>query len=397
MQTKKISLLAATALALAGCGNIPDVTVNYYFPHAKTVYAVTQTIGCNAKADNTHRTIRSVISVAPTTANSADLDWIVKGEPYQGHLAYKSFHSTFSDADASVTLTADGRLSGINATSTGEGSTIIQDVVTAAGAIALMTPSKSDGGTFQENTEDLACDQVDIYAAVPTAAGDKPGSSVVTLTYTVTVSYDFPDKADPAFVVDTVSSPNYTDSSDKSELVLIPDASGAPAYQALHAVLGNRMDTTLKMITTKAKLQYLNTISPLNVSGSDVFPLELNRVATVALEIDGHVGDLNKQTPIWSGSAEVPVRQTYELAIPSPATFGKTAFGLQLSDNGAITQLHYGSNTGVGDATNALGAVAKALQSESPEDRATDIKGQADLIAQQQRLVRCQVSPTSCT
>jgi hypothetical protein len=40
---------AATVLTLAGCGTIPDVAVNYYFPRAKTQFAVTQTVGCGPK------------------------------------------------------------------------------------------------------------------------------------------------------------------------------------------------------------------------------------------------------------------------------------------------------------------------------------------------------------
>jgi len=77
---------------------------------------------------------------------------------------------------------------------------------------------------------------------------------------------------------------------------------------------------------------------------------------------------------------------------PSPAAFGKTAFGVGLSDYGSITSLHYGATNGAPD---AAGAIAKA-QPKTAEDKANDIKGQADLIAQQQRLITCRVSPQTC-
>ena len=55
--------------------------------------------------------------------------------------------------------------------------------------------------------------------------------------------------------------------------------------------------------------------------------------------------------------------------------------------------LHYGETNGAPDATDAVGQIAKALQ---PKNKANALKGQADFIAQQQRLIGCQVSPATC-
>jgi hypothetical protein len=56
----------------------------------------------------------------------------------------------------------------------------------------------------------------------------------------------------------------------------------------------------------------------------------------------------------------------------------------------------YGKSNGAAGALNASNAILTAGAPESTASKAADIKAQADLIAQQQRLVRCQAKPESC-
>ena len=386
----------AAALAVAGCGTIPDLTVNYYFPRAKSQFAVTQTVGCSPKVAGQHRIIRSVISVSQTTTYGADLDWKSDdGSVRQGHLSYRAFRGTFSDADANVALTPDGRLAGVNASSTGQGDAIIKNLVTLAGTVALF--AAPPGAGFVATVEDRACDQIDKYAAVPSAAGDSKAASLLTLSYSLAVNYKVSTGSDPVVVVDSVSSPGYDGQpGNLASISLVPDPASKPAYDALKAVLGDRMNTVLKVTSTKASLRVMSPTSPTTVKTSDGVALELNKVGIVNLEIDGHAGDLLQSSQVWGAALPVPMQETYQVPIPSPATFGKTAFGIALSDYGSITTLHYGETSGAPDATDAMGQIAKALQPKSPEDQATALKGQADLIAQQQRLIGCEVAPTNC-
>jgi hypothetical protein len=387
---------AAAALVLAGCGKIPDVTVNYYFPRAKTQFAVTQTIGCSPKVDGKHRVVRSVISVISTSTNSADLDWKNEdGSPHQGHLRYHAFHGMFNDADATVTLTPDGRLASINASSGGQGGAIVKSLATVVGAVALLGPPPV--GPFVETVEDKACEKVDTFSAVPAASGDAKGASLVTLTYSVTVTHKAVTGADPTFAVDTVSSSGYDDQSgDRTNMTFVPDAASKPAYDALRGQLGERMATTLKVISTKADQRMMTSIAPTTVTSGAGFPLELNKVAVVNLGIDGHAGDMLQSTQIWGGAVPIPMRESYQLPIPSPAMFGKTAFGISLSDYGSVTSLHYGETDGASEALDAVGQIANVLKPKTTEDAVNDLKGQADLIAQQQRLIGCEVSPWTC-
>jgi len=388
-------LPAVAAVTLSGCANIPDVTVNYYFPRAKTHVAATQTIGCSPKKDNEHRNIRSVIAVTPTTTYSSDLDWKDGDHPRQGHLRYRSFKGMFSDGDATVTLTQDGRLSGINATSSGQGGAVLKDLITLQGAVALMASNSNQ--PFVENDEDLACGEIDKFSAIPSADNAK-GASIVTLTYSINLTYELKTGTPPSITIDTLSSPEYGQGSAcfPDKIALVPDAASKPVYDALFSQIGREMCTTLTVDPSASNLAVVNPISPLTVDPAEATPLELNKVAMVAIIVSGHSGDMLHKTPAWIGSVAVPMRETYQVPIPSPAVFGKTAFGISLSEYGSITSLHYGQTNGAPDATDAMGQLAKAFKAETAADKATEFRGQADLIAQQQRYIGCQVSPTTC-
>ena len=100
---------------------------------------------------------------------------------------------------------------------------------------------------------------------------------------------------------------------------------------------------------------------------------------------------------IWSDS--VPAAQfgtTYTLPIPAPATFGKQTFAASFAESGALTSVQYVSNTGAGQVLNVFNSALTAAQGQTTEQKAAEVKAQADLIAQQQRLVQCIADPKSC-
>ncbi len=92
----------------------------------------------------------------------------------------------------------------------------------------------------------------------------------------------------------------------------------------------------------------------------------------------------------------VPSPKTYLLPIPKAALFGKQNFALSLADSGAVTAIEYGKATGAAGPLNVLGAAATAAAPDSTAAKAAEVKAQADLIAQQQRLTRCQAHPAQC-
>ena len=86
----------------------------------------------------------------------------------------------------------------------------------------------------------------------------------------------------------------------------------------------------------------------------------------------------------------------YVLPIPTPVLFGKELTAVSFAESGALTSVQFTSNTGVGQALNVVNAGEQALKPESIQQKAADLKAEADVIAQQQRLVGCLADPKNC-
>jgi hypothetical protein len=336
------------------------------------------------------------MTVVPTTTNSADMTWADPKDPtgiHRGSLNYKALGNDFADEDISVTLTADGRLSGINATSAGEADTFAKNLVIVGAAVAALTGGKPK--PYVAKPEDKACEVIDAAAAVGQGDPSKVAPTI-TFTYSIAFTYDFgADQKTPGLVVDPVLSPAYpAPSPAATNIKLLADPAVTTLVSGLNTAMPGKFDPQLIVVTTPATLKYLE-----NVQTPDKAPdpyIELTKVAVVALRVNAYVGDLSTAQQVWGTTVPVPTRTSYDLPIPKPAIAGKTAFSVALSDYGSVTTLHYGTNTPVGDVSDAAGAIAKAFQPKSAEDRSNDYKGQADLIAQQQRLIACEVDPTTC-
>jgi hypothetical protein len=109
----------------------------------------------------------------------------------------------------------------------------------------------------------------------------------------------------------------------------------------------------------------------------------------------------NQGDTIWEGELAVAqFGKDYSIPIPAPAIFGKQVLNAIFQESGALSSIQYMSNTGAGQALNvtnsALTALQTALQGETTAQKAANVKAEADLIAQQQRLAQCLANPTSC-
>ena len=147
-------------------------------------------------------------------------------------------------------------------------------------------------------------------------------------------------------------------------------------------------------------------------NSNNFYPLKLKQPAltTIALRIgvDENCGVSSKTPPdapvalpikpvLWSDT--IPIAQNgtdFELPIPKARAFGKRTFAVTLDGAGAITALQYAKEAGVSQMINSSDAVLKALSGKSTADRALEIKAEADLILQQQRLVTCLADNANC-
>lgn len=339
--------LAACAV-LAGCAATPDVTVSYFFPKAETQLHITQTLACPSDAS----AVLSTVTVTPTTTYSSDL------EMKPGKFNFKSLSSSFANSDISLNLTEDGRLLGVNASSEGQGGTVIENAVAFAALFAAGPQTKAQKDAYAKVVSE-ACKVIKTYG------GDKP----VTLTYGQLLNYA---------------------SDDTKEFQA--DLGARKLYEALRQVLPG-----LVFRTTTTRTTVVETTGGVAQDSADTVQLELNRHDWVSVQVEGPDARFGKSVVVWQARIAVPSKAPhYYLPIPKAQLFGKQGFSLTLSPYGSIQKLQYATSPGANAAAaTALGAL-KELRAPSVAEQANELKAQADLIAQQQRLLVCQAKPADC-
>lgn len=330
---KSIVTISAASL-LAGCATTPEVTLSYRYPTWTVVATITQTLGCTS-GDKSKLIVLNSPSV--TTIYSSD---------YATPAATLNIHDlkgSFADAEISMSFTDDGRLKAVNQSSNGQGENILKAAI-SLGSLAqllMLVPEEED--------VTKACKVIDKWG------GGKP----ITLTYKA--------KAQPG--------------AQEADFEVPPESNG----------LYDEIKGALKGFTLK-----VGNIT--NIEGGPTYSKPAsNDFVMLKLRMVGHadVAILRDKDLIGSTQIVVPnvSAPSYELPIPKAALFGKQTFALALSDAGAVSSISYGSTSGAAGTLNVLGAVANV---GTPAYEAANLKAQADVIAQQQRLVLCQTKPDQC-
>jgi len=323
------------AATLPACATLPDVTMNYYLAHSSASFKVVRTVTCDA-ADNPI----VATSVAPAVQHSAD-----RSKPHELQLA--SLRGPLSDADVKIEFYEDGRLKTLNATVTGQGEAILK------GAISLLS-------TF--SSLEAASNFADECKFIKDAGGGKP----LTLTYFDEVTLD----------------------SDRPQEIKPDAASGVYAQQ-----LSKAIGTVCARVESRSAPQ-----APASTSEQKGDTLiTLRQPGTVELVV--YAGTPNcAANVVWKGTVLAGQHGvTYQLPIPPPAMFGKQVFGVAIAESGALQSAQYVANTGAAQALGVVNVGLTTMQGDSAAQVAARVKAEADLIAQQQRLVRCRADPTACS
>jgi hypothetical protein len=336
--TKHRAVAALCSAMAAGCASTPDVTVNYYGVKWNAVATVTQMVAC--ARNNTRLVALPAVSVA--TNYSSDT-----ARPLR--IAIKQLDGVFSDADFAMTLTDDGRLKTINQTSTGQGEAIVKSAV---GLLAALPAIKT---LLQDETELKECRDIDKWTG---------GKGPATLVYKATI--------------------------DAAKLGPLPvttiNVDPAPESKQLHDLLAKRLPA-ITMDIGKPSGVSARASYPGNSSG--VVLLELQKTAFLDLTVR------QDNMTIGANRILVPTADTYQVPIPKAAFFGKQGFSLALSDAGAVTSIGYVKTSGSAGALNALASIA-GIETSTATAKAAELKAQADVIAQQQRLIVCETKPLDC-
>lgn len=335
---KHVYTLAVFAVSmLGGCAHIPDATIGYYLPTSDVSFKVIRTIACDAAGNPVIAT-----AVTPTVRHYANK----AGANAMKTVSLERLKGDLSDADVKFDFYEDGRLAGVNASTTGQGEAILKT------AISLVTTVAKTGGFGLLTLTPNQCQQIKDFG------GGKP----LTVAYSASVrlvdgttTNIMPD-ADSAFYADTFKD------------VLRPIAATVESHSAPDAPVA---------FSAGAKDVLLTARQP--------------GVVKIKVTIAG------ADKPVWNDELVVAAFGTdYDLPIPRPVTFGKKALAVSFAESGAIKSVQYVSNTGTSQALNVANAGLTALQGDTTAQKVVDIKAEADLIQQQQRLVACKADPTTC-
>lgn len=330
-------------LLTSGCATIPDVTVSYYLPKVTLQTTVVRTIGCDVQ-DNA--IIASTVVTTPIYSNDQAK---VKA------VSLEKLDAWYANSDLSFTFYADGRLKGVNTTQTGQGGEIIKAAVALAGAVGGLA-SSTDTTVMKE------CDYV--------RKNGKNG--VLTLTFVHTEK----------FASDSVA-----------RRVIQPAADSNVQYEEVKTILGE-----VCFEATKGGSQPRRAPAPDKSWWIVELPVVEPAVfhVTVTQNKAGGV-ECSSDEEVWSGAVSVPQQgEEYSVPIPKPVLFGQQVFVLAVEESGAISNVRYAKNVGLAAAMGGATEVLTALKEETPTAEALRLKAEADVIAQQQRLVACKLSPESC-
>ena len=350
----KVWGIGSLGIIAAGCANTPDLTVSYFLAKSELQLEVIRTVTCNDSND-----LIVATTVNPTVSHMADT-----GASKTIEIA--KLDSPLSHSDLKFEFYEDGRLKGVNTTSTGQGETILKSAISLAGGVATTAFAfqydKKKNGEQNGNALLNACNYIN---------GD---SSIRKKT--MTLKFEGSMLAEPKNC--------------ETELCIEPTAETAIHMEALGAVLG-KINVTIKPLTPDVRVKR-------GSSTDDDVLLTLRQPANVTVAVsmgqDGAPGTEDS----WSGNYAMAQYGTeYEIPVPKAPVFGKQTFNLAVAPSGAITKIGYTKAPGVAQ---AIGVGQNVLDTFGPTPAAAaqtaELKAEANLIAAQQRLVRCRADPRTC-
>lgn len=402
------SMLLAVAMTLAACASTPNVVQYYYFPKAATQLTVTQTFACpiSTTANKSPSNLSVVATVSQSTAYTAD-----HGQS-TGVVDFGATSGALSDTDMTVNLSDDGRLTGINSSSSGEGDKIAQEIITLAAVAGVGGVAAAENGQVLRKQP---CDVIREHFGGDSTKN--PPTAIVT--YTINLLYGQPAPAPapapqgptatggPADTPDTIlleADPSTNavipanESGFQKTLTIQPDASSqALLHELEQSQLNGSNLFEFEVSIAGSSREVVGAKLKDSTTSSSPSSIKLNQVSIVDLEVDGPAPDPKAPAiSIWKTQVAVPERLYYDLPIPTGAVFGKTQFSLSLAGAGSISKLEYGTTSGSTDAADLAGAIAKSAKGPSAAQEASAVQAKADLVYENQRLAICKATPASC-
>jgi hypothetical protein len=330
----KTLLFPSSILLLGSCAHLPNAQLGYYLTETSVKISAISTMACSSDDE-----LYVATTITPSTSNSIPGDG-------SGHVEIdlSQLSGPFSDANAKLERYEDGRLKSWNSSTTGRGEEVIKSTMNI---VALGT-----GGTIKLAGVSLSpCDLI----------RNRGKDETLTLSYSALLNLALPSQT------------------------LSPD----PQSELYAKALGNALPSIIvkkkRLAKPKPPVSY--------VKKSDNEPvLQAMQPGLLYLDVDD-----SKNHHLWSGVVQVAQLGTpYEISIPTPALFGKLTLSASFAESGALSSIEYLDTNGANQLANSLTNIAKASSGETTADKVAEARNEADLILQQQRVVLCKASPTTC-
>ncbi len=359
-------VLIIVVTAISGCASTPKVQVGYYLPKTDVSIRVVRTVSCD-----TLKRPYSVLDAFVDEVHSADT---AAWQPLQT----SALTGRFSNSDLKLEYYPGRRLKSINSSYAGQGEAI-------AKSFALLILPRSGVAAFRAPK---ACDYLSEH-------GEK---RILTLTYSAKL--DFTPTSDG-----TTKTPHVLHANNSGKIeggAVTPDDASTLHHHNLVGELGE--------ICVNAESRGPESIPVLDGEGrvitsySDGIALKLREPGTVSVDfytsiLDPNAGKKDCETEtrklVSKSAAYADKRGDYTIPIPRARAFGESTVDLQLEPSGALAALKFGSKSGLAGAGNALTAMADHLL-PSDIQAAAQLKAEADVIANQQRLLKCRLTPAEC-
>lgn len=344
--SSNVATVVVAGLLISGCAKLPTATVRYYLPTTEIHLEAVRSVGCDAIGN-----VVAVTSVDPKLVSKADTS-----KPY--FFEIEKLNSKLADSDVKFDLTSDGRLKGLNTTSTGEGGAILKSAATVASAIAVTAAITPEDACVLWKKRSDGKPVAITYDGVLFADGDSGNSQL--------------------------------------QIHLEPAISG----DANHELFKSRIGELRAKVVEVSNRGVPPPISQrdkdkTSSNGSTELFINARQPALAHVVVFEVGGDFDGKT-LWDDW--LPVAQfgeKYVIPLGKPAMAGVVKTVLAFDDNGSLTSINYVANSGTDDVMDVANTVAAAAKNHV-SDEAAALKAKADLIAQQQRLVACRISPKDC-
>lgn len=376
---KYLSFLPFAAL-LSGCGSMPTGTVGYYLPQGDFDVVVTQTAACASQTP----ILKTNVSFVPQYSRDTGALYLVD----LGNFDSGKSNLTFSFYD-------DGRLKGINSSQTGQGGDVLTAVSKALPVISAFAGLETFGLSEQSLIQGYsvlggdALTRSEIENLLSTQAPQANCTALQAIS------------SDPVTVVRearaVLQSTGRPSGSETMPFAIPQVTLPTAAFQSVNSIFGRTSATfTVLPVTecgTTSATRQQHCVTSSSRSGSALSLRQPARVRVAVTILGAAAGN-----QVFESEVLIPqYGPSYSLPIEKSGMFGESTFELTLSEAGAVQSLGYSKGSGTAAAVGAISELANQFAEDSAAEQAAAIKAEADVIAQQQRLIRCQLDPANCT